>query len=230
LRDTGESGTTMKPKKPTQRFLAPLLMSWLLLPLAAPEVTVGYAAQVMEPTGSSISTAQPAADRGKVLVFDNALLDRVFANDRAAAKGEASKHDEAAATQPTERKPAPALLLPDDSFVAKITSRTPSTLAAALRFAEQGRKEINSRQYAKAINYFERAVSLGVRDYFPYIYYYLAQAHYYLANYQSAYHFLDVAESWLGEDSDWMTSITALRQQNINAVGYAQALSGSKSR
>jgi hypothetical protein len=137
--------------------------------------------------------------------------------------------------QSGDKKPVPpalrsALLLPNDSFAAKITSRTPSNLAAALRFAEQGRRQIRARQYHKAVGYFERAVSLGLRSYLPYIYYYLAQTHHHLANYQYAFDFLDVAEPWLAEYTDWMTSIAALRQDNINAMGYAQTFSGSKTR
>jgi tetratricopeptide (TPR) repeat protein len=184
---------------------------------------------------SSSNSARSPSDAAPVRVFDNALLDRLFAKDRAAAKQQA-KTDEAQLDPNAERSPPqpatipPALLLPNDSFAAKITSRTPSTLAAALRFAERGRKEINSGQYHKAVNYFERAVSLGVRNYLPYIYYYLAQSHFHLANYQSAFNFLDVAESWLSEYSEWMRSIATLRQNNVTAMGFAQAPSTSRIR
>jgi tetratricopeptide (TPR) repeat protein len=213
-------------------FLSRFAVSLLLL--VAFNVSVAHAQQATEPaldhTRSSIPVNPPNAESGTIRVFDNALLDRLFASDRPAARSEASKRDEAAVNQTTEKKPDPPLLLPDGSFAAKITSRTPFTLAAALRFAEQGRKEIKTQRYHKAVNYFERAVSLGVRNYLPYLYYYLAQTHYHLANYQSAYNFLEVAESWLGDDSDWMSSIAALRQQNTDAMGYAQASSGSRSR
>lgn len=177
----------------------------------------------------------PPADPGNARVFDNALLDKLFAKDRAAAERENNKMEEVAADPRLRQKPAPAaslpaLLLPNDSFAAKITSRTPSRLAAALRFAEQGRREIDSRRYQRAVNYLERAVSLGVRNYLPYIYYYLAQTHYHLANYQSASDFLEAAEAWLSGHYDWMTSIAALRRDSINAMGYAHASGGAQIR
>jgi hypothetical protein len=170
----------------------------------------------------------PRAGPGKVRVFDNALLDKLFAKDRMAARREDRNPEEFAADSGAQQKlplseRRPTLLLPNDSFAAKITSRTPSTLAAALRFAEQGRREIQSQRYQRAVNYLERAVSLGVRNYLPYLYYYLAQTHYHLANHQSAFNFLEAAEAWLGEHSDWMTSIAALRRDNTNAMSYAQA-------
>jgi tetratricopeptide (TPR) repeat protein len=231
----------MTSKRPTQR--SPIDTLILCLVVIQTLVTVNLASG--EQTAARLQTAHPlifsvpAAPReraaGKVRVFDNALLDKLFATDRANTQHEEKNLGEAIADRSAERKtpppvPASALLLPTDSFAAKITARTPSTLAAALRFAEQGRKELKLRQYHKAVNCLERAVSLGLRNYLPYIYYYLAQTHYHLANYQSVFSFLDVAESWLSDHSAWMTSIAALRQDNINAMGYAQAAGGSKLR
>lgn len=227
----------------TQRLVyAPLIVSCLLFqtPLHG---SVAYAEsiehiQAANPPKTSIADTARQANSDKVRVFNNALLDKLFANDRLASKVEGNKQDPAVVNQNDERKPLsqvsppvpPALLLPNDSIAAKITSRTPSNLAAALRFAERGRKEIKLREYQKAVNYFERAVSLGLRSYLPYIYYYLAQTHYHLANYQNAVNFLEVAESWLGDYSDWMTSIATLRQDNTNAMGYAQAPTASRIR
>lgn len=228
----------------TQRLVyAPLIVSCLLFqtPLRG---SVTYAEsiehiQAANPPKTSITDTARQAGSDKVRVFNNALLDKLFANDRLALKGGGNKEDAAVVNQNDGRKPLPqvsppvvppALLLPNDSIAAKITSRTPSNLAAALRFAERGRKEIKLREYQKAVNYFERAVSLGLRSYLPYIYYYLAQTHYHLANYQNAVNFLEVAESWLGDYSDWMTSIATLREDNTNAMGYAQAPTASRIR
>ena len=193
------------------------------------------AEQVQSVRQSTSLIPQLSRDAGKVRVFDNALLDKLFAKDRAAAKRESTKPEAATEhpelrQQPTTATSLPALLLPTDSFAAKITSRTPSRLAAALRFAERGRREIESGQYQRAVNYLERAVSLGVRNYLPYIYYYLAQTHYNLANYESASNFLEAAEDWLSNQSDWMRSIVALRRDNINAMGYAQVSSRAQIR
>jgi hypothetical protein len=216
------------PKRRTFTAVSGVL-GFLALTLVAVTLTHAEEAGRLQTTPpSSISAAATPRQgvEGKVRVFDNALLDKIFAKSRAAAKREANP-GALTAIPSTDSKPAtsivrPALLLPSDSFTAKITKRTPSTLAAALRFAEQGRKEIKLRQYQKALNIFERAVSLGPRSYLPYIYFYLAQTHYYLTNYQYAFNFLEVAESWLSDDSDWMTSISGLRQDSANAMGYTQ--------
>ncbi|HEX2228824.1 MAG TPA: hypothetical protein VHM64_16940, partial [Candidatus Binatia bacterium] len=177
----------------------------------------------------------PHADSRQVRVFDNALLDNLFAKQRAAAKGKSANSAELAALPGLRQKSTvapslPVLLLPTDSFAAEITSRTPSRLAAALRFAERGRREIESRRYQRAVNNLETAISLGVRNYLPYVYYYLAQTHYHLANYESASNFLEAAEAWLSGQSDWMRSVVALRRDNINAMGYVRASSGAHIR
>jgi tetratricopeptide (TPR) repeat protein len=199
--------------------------------------SLSYAEQATEQVHlserSNAVVAPAAAADPRVRVFDNALLDKLFTKDRAAHKRENRKLDEFRGDQSLQQPPAisaPPLLLPNDSFAAKITPRTPSTLAAALRFAEQGRREIKSQRYLRAVNYLERAVSVGVRNYLPYIYYYLAQTHYHLANYQSASNFLEAAEAWLSDHSAWITPIAALRQDNVNAMGYARASSGSKTQ
>jgi tetratricopeptide (TPR) repeat protein len=200
---------------------------FLTQPFAA--VNGAFADEAPQPTRSasrarsSTSALSRQIETGNVLVFDNALLDQVFARHRAAANRQTEPN---ALNSSNDRKDmtaaAPsALLQRNDSFAAKITSRTPANLAAALRFAEQGRKLIRSREYRKAVDCFERAVSLGLRSYLPYTYYYLAQSHYHLANYQNSVNFLDAAESWLGGQSDWRASIALLRFENVNAMGYA---------
>lgn len=222
-------------KNLTQHSLTGLMIS-LCLSLMQPSLfaAAAYAAaaaghtQTALPSSATVPVTSRESGDGKVRLFDNNLLDKIFAHDRAAAKRENKKPGEAADKKSGEGKPLPsitppALLLPSDSFAAKINSRTPASLAAALRFAEQGRRQISLRGYQRAVGYFERAVGVGLRNYLPFIYYYLAQTHHHLANYQSAFNFLEVAESWLSDHSDWMTSIAALRQENINAMGYAQA-------
>jgi tetratricopeptide (TPR) repeat protein len=231
-----QTGGEMTNNSLTQHSLggAVILLS-LSLMQPSPFAAAAYAAeaagrmQTAQPSNSAVPAASGETGDGTVLVFDNTLLDKIFTHDRAAAQ-QIRKRDEAAPKESAERIPLPALLLPSDSFAAKINTRTPASLAAALRFAEQGRRQISFRQYHKALGYFERAAGVGLRNYLPYIYYYLAQTHHYLANYQSAFNFLEVAESWLGDHADWMTSIAALRQENTNAMGYAQAPAQLKTR
>jgi hypothetical protein len=199
------------------------------MPLAAALLLLVFnaTARAQDVSGRGIDSGtvggeQAGAAGAALTVLDNKLLDRVFANQRAAAKRAPTRTESASAPQDAANKRAAALFLPSDSFEAKITSRMPSSLAAALRFAEHGRKQIGAGEYQKALSYLERAVSLGMRNYLPYLYYYLAESHFHLANYHSAKNFLDVAESWL-HDTDWMMPIAHLRQQNQNALAYARA-------
>jgi len=71
-----------------------------------------------------------------------------------------------------------------------IARHTSAKRAAALRFAEMGRKLLRSGNYEKALVHLEKALAL---DPSPYIYFYLARAHYYLARYQQALNFLEKA-------------------------------------
>jgi tetratricopeptide (TPR) repeat protein len=80
--------------------------------------------------------------------------------------------------------------------------------AAALRFAEKARRLLMAGVYQRALIYFEKALGLDAN---PYFYYYLAQAHYHLAHTEESLRFLDVAESFLGDQSDWMTEVETLR-------------------
>ncbi|MBI3062707.1 MAG: tetratricopeptide repeat protein, partial [Deltaproteobacteria bacterium] len=94
------------------------------------------------------------------------------------------------------RKEAPAPLPDDGSLIAKITPRTPPQRAASLRLTEEGRKFIESGDYAKALGRLEKTISIDSTN--PYGYYYLAQTHFRLGRHQDSLNFLDVAESLLG--------------------------------
>lgn len=79
---------------------------------------------------------------------------------------------------------------------------------AALRFAEKGRHLLADGAYQRALIYFEKALSLDAN---PYFYYYLARAHYHLAHTQDSLRFLDVAESFLSDQGDWIAEVQTLR-------------------
>ena len=171
--------------------------------------------------------ARPAPDDGandkvdKVLVFDNALLDRIFGSTRQAPRPQnedkTGEPSESVAPQPIES----ALLQPNQAFTAKSGTHVSAQQAAALRFAEQGRKYLSARDPERALRCFERALSVGATDYLPYIYFYLAQTHFYLANREASDGFLGAAEAWLNEYPDWSISIISLREGNITAPSYA---------
>jgi tetratricopeptide (TPR) repeat protein len=172
--------------------------------------------------------ARPVPDDGandkdkvdKVLVFDNALLDRIFGSTRQESK----PHNEDKTGDPSDPLPPQpmesALLQPNQAFIAKSGARVSAQQAAALRFAEQGRKYLSARDPERALRCFEKALSVGATEYLPYIYFYLAQTHFYLAHRETSDGFLSAAEVWLNDYPDWSISIISLREGNITAPSY----------
>ena len=96
---------------------------------------------------------------------------------------------------------------PNRPLVPGITAAAPRP-AAALRFAEKGRRLLIEGAYQRALIYFEKALGLDAN---PYFYYYLARAHYHLAHMQDSLRFLDVAESFLSDQNDWVDEMETLR-------------------
>lgn len=187
-------------------------------PLAADEGPVDRLTIAPEIEPERVVGAQHA-NRG-LIVFDNALLDRLFGKDRARESNPAPQEsgnpvssDENARSQET----LIALLAPDEVFTARLHSSMPAQQRALLRFAEQGRKYLQAGDPAMALRLFEKALSIGSTQYLPYIYYYLAQSHFRLGNYQAAREFRDVAETWLGEFPDWQLEIARLEQTRFSA-------------
>jgi tetratricopeptide (TPR) repeat protein len=146
---------------------------------------------------------------GNVLVFDNDLLDRLFGKDRAARSSNNIERPAGDVSVPRVFNEANfSTVLPNRSLLAGISSTTTSRRAAALRFAERGRKLIQTKEYQKAISFLEKALNL---DASPFIYYYLARAHYHLGNNQGSLNFLEVAESRLSAQPEWAEELAALR-------------------
>jgi len=116
------------------------------------------------------------------------------------------------------------------SLIAKITPKTAPRRAASLRITEEGRLLLNSGEYEKALQRFEKTIAVDSTN--PYSYYYLALAHHHLTHYQQSTNFLDVAESLLSEEPYWLARVFALKGKNLEALGsmgqadasYAQAL------
>jgi tetratricopeptide (TPR) repeat protein len=146
---------------------------------------------------------------GNVLVFDNDLLDRLFGKDRAARSSNNIERPAGDVSVPRVFNEANfSTVLPNRSLLAGISSTTTSRRAAALRFAERGRKLIQTKEYQKAISFLEKALNL---DASPFVYYYLARAHYHLGNNQGSLNFLEVAESRLSAQPEWAEELAALR-------------------
>jgi tetratricopeptide repeat protein len=129
--------------------------------------------------------------------------------------------------QPTENRAAPVYPV----FVA-VTKSTPAKRAVAMRLIATSQSLLRAGEYDKAVSNLEKALSLEAS---PYVYFYLARAHYGLGHYQDALNFLEVAESWLDQQPDWAPQLAALKagipgsgltQQSVNgqiefAVGQA---------
>jgi tetratricopeptide (TPR) repeat protein len=162
--------------------------------------------------------SQSRNEDGNVLVFDNDLLDRLFGKDRA---GRGSNNIERLAGDVSVPRVFNGAnfptVLPNRSLLAGISSNMTSRRAAALRFAERGRTLIQTKEYQKAISVLEKALNL---DASPFIYYYLARAHYHLGNNQGSLNFLEVAESRLAAQPEWVEELAVLR----SAVSTPQAI------
>ncbi len=116
------------------------------------------------------------------------------------------------------------------SLIAKITPKTTPRRAASLRLTEEGRLFLDSGEYEKALQRFEKTIAVDPTN--PYSYFYLALAHHHLTHFQQSINFLDVAESLLSEEPYWLARVFSLKGKNLEALGsmgqadasYAQAL------
>lgn len=132
--------------------------------------------------------------------------------------------------RPTRSTPARETppLADDSSLIAKITPRTPPQRAASLRLTEEGRKMIETGEYAKALTRLEKTIAIDSTN--PYGYYYLAQTHYHLARHQESLNFLDVAESLLNKEPFWLAEVLALKGENFRALGFVEKADASYSQ
>lgn len=153
------------------------------------------------------------ARTGQTRVFDNAFLDRVFGKQREAKQKKNNAGDERNPNTPWVAMPTTKedpFIHPHRSLTSGIERNTSAKRAAALRFAEKGRQLLLRNDSRRAITHFERALSLYS---IPYIYFYLARAHYELGQLQHSLNFLEVAESWLAEEPSWVSEIASLKQK-----------------
>ncbi len=134
--------------------------------------------------------------------------------------------DQPARSTPGRETPPP---LPDDSsLIAKITPRTPPQRAASLRLTEEGKKLLESGEYAKALARLEKTIAIDSTN--PYGYYYLAQTHYRMGRYQESLNFLDVAESLFASEPYWLAEVLALKGEGFRALGSFQRADSSYSQ
>jgi len=99
-----------------------------------------------------------------------------------------------------------------------------------LRLTEEGKRLLDSGDYAKALSRLEKTIAVDSTN--PYGYYYLAKAHYHMGRYRESLNFLDVAESLVAREPYWLAEVYALKGENFRALGsferahssYSQAL------
>ena len=116
--------------------------------------------------------------------------------------------------------------IPDEgSLVAKIDSRTSPQRAVSLRLTEEGKRLIKSGQYAKAMMQLEKTLAIDSSN--PYVYYYLAKAHYHVTQYRESLDFLDVAESHLTDQRYWLAKVQSLKGENFHALGFLNRANSS---
>lgn len=128
----------------------------------------------------------------------------------------------------TPGREAPSPIPDDSSLIAKITPRTPPQRAASLRLTEEGRKLLESGEYARALARLEKTIAIDSTN--PYGYYYLAKAHYHMSRHQESLNFLDVAESLLASEPYWLAEVFALKGENFRALGFFQRADSSYSQ
>jgi len=139
---------------------------------------------------------------------------------------QARTRERSASTPPPREVP---LSVPDDSsLIAKITPRTLPQRAASLRLTEEGRKFLESAEYAKALTRLEKSISIDSTN--SYGYYYLARAHFHLSRNKESLNFLDVAESLFAGEPYWLAEVFALKGENFRALGFLQRADSSYSQ
>ncbi len=136
-----------------------------------------------------------------VIVFDNDALEKMFGKSRR------STANESGPAKIPDRGDFPTVA-PNHSLLSAIGRRTSSKSAAALRFAESGRTLIQAGESRRAVFVLEKALSLEAS---PFVYFYLARAHYYLADYQRAGEFAEIAEALFYEQPDWTEELLKLK-------------------
>ena len=190
-------------KKPVAPTLAYLLI--LLIVLSSSLSVLPFVLFPRQAHAEVQSSKQPpllsSEPNRNVIVFDNDTLEKMFGNSRRSAANEPG------ATKIPGGRDFPAVT-PNHSLLSAIGPRTSAKSAAALRLAESGRTLIQAGESRRAVSVLEKALSLESS---PFVYFYLARAHYNLADYQRAAEFVEIAEALLYEQTDWSEEVLKLK-------------------
>jgi hypothetical protein len=209
-----------------------VVSAWLTAYGCAPQPAYRGPAPAV-PTAKAPPAAPPAQDPAKpILPPDSKVREQDIGAKVAPAPPAKSVKEPQRQSSVSESRggaePPPALAppLPDDSsLLAKITPATPPQRAASLRLTEEGRKILDAGDPGKALARLEKTIVIDSTN--PYGYYYLAKAQYRMGRYRESLNFLDIAESWLGNEPFWLAEIHALRGENYRAQGQLQRAEAS---
>jgi tetratricopeptide (TPR) repeat protein len=87
-----------------------------------------------------------------------------------------------------------------------------------LRLTEEGKRLLESGQYVKALARLEKTLAIDSTN--PYVYYYLAKAHYHVGHHRESLNFLEVAESVLSGQPYWLAEVYSLKGENFRALRF----------
>ncbi len=110
--------------------------------------------------------------------------------------------------------------VPDEpeSLLVRIGPATPPNVAAALRLIDEGRQQMQDKDYNKALDRFERALTIDPTN--AYGYYYLAQLYYLKEDYDQAVAFAGRAAALSAHtDPIWLARVYALQGAVFEQVG-----------
>ena len=187
-------------------------------PLPAP---VAKPQPIPEPMPSPPSSSPDAEPSSRSIPADPKIREQdLKTNEKVQPSITTSKEIPPPIATPEILTPAKPPVADDSSLLAKIIPGTPPQRAASLRLSEEGRKLIDSGEYAKALSRLERAIALDSTN--AYGHFLLAKTQFGLKRYKDSLNFLDVAESRLGAEPFWLSEVYALKGENFRALGMAE--------
>ncbi len=153
-----------------------------------------------------------------ILLFMSSACTPLFRDSISLSPGTRPQPGEAPLVEAgTPEGKAQASLPAEASLIDKIDLSTPPRQAVSLRWTEDGRKLIESGHNSKALTHLEKTLAIDSNN--PYVYFFLAKAHFNLAHYRQSVDFLDVAEALLDSQPYWIAEVLSLKGENFQAMG-----------
>jgi tetratricopeptide (TPR) repeat protein len=186
----------------------------ILLSIVLFQPAAGWAVAVEEE--ALVPTLTPRSGPRGISRFNNETLDSLFGGP----KGERLERDQGSGHLEARNKPTVLALPSSESRPAKLSRRTSPRAAAASRIADKGRAHLKAGDYEKALLAFEKSLSLYPN---PYLYYELARAHHFLAQYRESSSFVDAAQPWLVDHPESSSALARIKAENGRALAKETA-------